>query len=55
MERQKKRQIQETLNKQYIDNKINPIVEPMALALFGSESDQKDPVSFSNYLPIYFR
>lgn len=46
-ERAKKREIQEKLNKQYIDNKINPIVEPMALALFGSESGQKDPVSLN--------
>ena len=26
-----KREIQEKLNKQYIDTKINPIIEPMAL------------------------
>jgi len=40
MDRAKKREIQEKLNKQYIDSKINPIVEPMALALFGSEQGQ---------------
>lgn len=53
-ERAKKREIQEKLNKQYIDNKINPIVEPMALALFGSEGGQKDPVSYLLFLMYIF-
>lgn len=30
-----KREIQEKLNRQYIDTKINPIIEPMALKLFS--------------------
>lgn len=30
-----KREVQEKLNKQYIDAKINPIIEPMALELFS--------------------
>lgn len=30
-----KREIQERLNKQYIDTKINPIIEPMAMDFFA--------------------
>jgi hypothetical protein len=29
-----KREMQEKLNKQYIDSKINPVVEPMTKKLF---------------------
>jgi len=32
-----KREIQEGLNKQYIESKLNPIIEPMALSLFSSQ------------------
>ena len=37
-----KRSIQEKLNKQYIDQKINPIIEPMAVALFQSNVKSKN-------------
>jgi len=46
-----KREVQEKLNKQYIDSKINPIIEPMALKLF-SDLKTKDPVSLF-YLTSY--
>ena len=39
----------EKLNKQYIEQKINPIVEPMAFALFAENSKEEDPVSINNY------
>lgn len=45
LDKAQRREIQEKLNKQYIDTKINPIVEPMALALFTSAEGSKDPVS----------
>ena len=47
LDKAQRREIQERLNKQYIDTKINPIVEPMALALFTSADGGKDPVSCS--------
>ena len=39
--------MQEKLNKQYIDSKINPIIEPMALNLFQKLQANEDPVSDS--------
>ena len=41
-EKAERRKIQEKLNKQYIDQKINPIIEPMAVALFQSDVKNKD-------------
>lgn len=35
--RASKREVQERLNKQYIDSRINPIIEPMALELFTNK------------------
>lgn len=42
-----RREMQEKVNKQYIDSKINNIIEPMAAALFTSGNNQ-DPVSIWN-------
>jgi len=42
--KQNRREMQEKVNKQYIDQKINLVVEPMAAALFTSGAGQ-DPVS----------
>ena len=33
--------VKETLNKQYIDTKINPIVEPMVIALMKDDEGAK--------------
>ena len=44
-----RREMQEKVNKQYIDSKINNIIEPMAAALFTSGNNQ-DPVSIWNTL-----
>jgi hypothetical protein len=41
-----RREIQEKLNKQYIDSKINPIVEPMALELFSQKVAPNKVVSY---------
>ena len=51
-EQAQRREIQEKLNKQYIDMKINPVVEPMAIALFQSDvKNRNQAVSiFSNLL-----
>jgi hypothetical protein len=43
--RQSRREMQERLNKQYIDSKINPIVEPMTLSVFRDLAPNQDPVS----------
>ena len=43
--RASKREVQERLNKQYIDSKINPIIEPMALDLFTKKVDVDKVVS----------
>jgi len=42
-DRKERREIQEKLNRQYIDQKLNPIMEPMTLAFFVLEH-KKDPV-----------
>lgn len=39
----------EKLNKQFIDQKINPIIEPMAFALFAESQVDEDPVSIKIY------
>jgi hypothetical protein len=44
--RASKREVQERLNKQYIDSKINPIIEPMALDLFTKKVDREGVVDF---------
>ena len=33
--KQLRKEMQEKLNKQYIDTKVHPIIEPMATALFS--------------------
>ena len=48
-----KRSIQEKLNKQYIDQKINPIIEPMAVALFQSNVKSKDE-AVSQFIILLF-
>ena len=40
-----RRQLQEKINKQYIDSKVHPIIEPMATALFSEAGPHDDPVS----------
>lgn len=50
-DRKERREIQEKLNRQYIDQKLNPIMEPMTLAFFVLEQ-KKDPVSQS--LPLLY-
>jgi len=40
-----KKEIQEKLNKQYIDTKINPIMEPLAMQFFSAEQPPNDVVS----------
>ena len=41
-----RKEMQEKLNKQYIDQKINPIVEPMTIAIFNNIDEfEKNPVS----------
>lgn len=42
-----KKEVQEKLNKQYIDSKINPVIEPMALDLFSKKIPQGEVVSKS--------
>ena len=42
--KQNRKEMQEKVNKQYIDQKINLIIEPMAAALFTTGGGQ-DPVS----------
>ena len=44
MSKQNRKEMQEKVNKQYIDQKINLIIEPMAAALFTTGAGQ-DPVS----------
>ena len=44
--KQMRREMQEKLNKQYIDSKVHPIIEPMANALFSQAGPKDDPVSF---------
>lgn len=43
--KQMRREMQEKLNKQYIDTKVHPIIEPMATALFTQAGGNEDPVS----------
>lgn len=43
--KQLRREMQEKLNKQYIDTKVHPIIEPMATALFSQTGSTDDPVS----------
>ena len=43
--KQSRKEMQEKLNKQYIDSKINPIIEPMALQLFQGMGANENPVS----------
>jgi hypothetical protein len=43
--KQMRREMQEKLNKQYIDTKVHPIIEPMANALFSQAGPNDDPVS----------
>jgi hypothetical protein len=40
-----KKEVQEQLNKQYIDAKINPVIEPMALELFSQKISHNQVVS----------
>jgi len=49
-----RREVQEKLNKQYIDSKINPVVEPMALELFTKKIPHNQVVSCSNYSQFWF-
>ena len=44
-----KKEIQEQLNKQYIDTKINPIVEPMAMDFFNQQDRPGDVVSIWSF------
>jgi len=43
--KQNRKEMQEKVNKQYIDQKINLIIEPMAAALFTTGGGQ-DPIEF---------
>lgn len=43
--KQLRREMQEKLNKQYIETKVHPIIEPMATALFTRGTPKDDPVS----------
>ena len=51
-----KKEIQEKLNKQYIDTKINPIMEPLAMQFFSAEQPPNDVVSNQIWLgfPAWF-
>ena len=44
--RQQRKEMQQRINKQYIDSKVHPIIEPMANALFSQAGPNDDPVSF---------
>jgi hypothetical protein len=46
--------MQERLNKQYIDSKINPIIEPMAFSLFQNLESGQSPVSSNLILQANF-
>ena len=37
--------MQEKINKQYIEAKVNPVIEPMTVALFNENQIQSDVVS----------
>ena len=37
--------MQEKINKQYIEAKVNPIIEPMTIALFTENQGNQDVVS----------
>jgi DNA-binding helix-hairpin-helix protein with protein kinase domain len=52
--KQMRREMQEKLNKQYIDTKVHPIIEPMANALFSQAGPNDDPVSLY-FLLMFFR
>jgi hypothetical protein len=43
--RQQRKEMQQRINKQYIDSKVHPIIEPMATALFSKVQPNEDPVS----------
>jgi len=43
--------MQEKINKQYIDSKINPIIEPMTVSLFNDAQPDSDVVSMPK-LPV---
>ena len=53
MSKQNRKEMQEKVNKQYIDQKINLIIEPMAAALFTT-GDGQDPVSRQTKLKLTF-
>lgn len=38
--------MQEKINKQYIEAKVNPIIEPMTIALFSENQINQDVVQF---------
>lgn len=40
-----RRAMQEKINKQYIEAKVNPIIEPMTIALFSENQVNSDVVS----------
>lgn len=42
--KKEKQAMQEKLNKQYIDSKVNPIIEPMVNSFFSS--NESDPVDY---------
>lgn len=51
--KQLRREMQEKLNKQYIDTKVHPIIEPMATALFTQATANDDPVSFDFHVSFF--
>lgn len=45
MDKQERQKMQEKLNRQYIDFKLNPIIEPMVINYVSNIEENPEPVS----------
>lgn len=43
MDKEKRKEMQEQMNRQYIDSKLNNVLEPMALGYFANAFASQDP------------